>query len=115
VGVLNPLYTEMKAKGFEIMGLAVNPGAAGNLRDFQQKFAPLFPIGLTTRADWARFGEFSLMYNPYVPFMIMVDRNGQIREEHPGQDRAFWLEQEKSLRQSFETLLKEPAKKKPAS
>lgn len=112
--VLAPMYAEMKPRGLEILGLAVNPSASGNLKDFQQKFGAQFPLGLTTRADWSGFGEFSVMHNPYVPYMLIVDRNGVIREEHPGQDRRFWLDQENNLRQSFETLLKEPAKK-PAS
>lgn len=112
--ILNPIYAEWKSRGLEILGLAVNPTAAGNLKEFRQKFGAAFPLGLTTRSDWSSFGEFSVMNNPYVPYMILVDRNGVIREEHPGQDRAFWLEQEKKLRESFDTLLKEPAKK-PAS
>jgi hypothetical protein len=93
------------------LGLAVNPSASGNLKEFQQKYGAQFPIGLTTRADWSSFGEFSVMHNPYVPYMIIVDRNGVVREEHPGQDRRYWLDQENNLRQSFETLLKEPVKK----
>jgi peroxiredoxin len=112
--LLAPMYAEMKPRGLEILGLAVNPSAASNLAEFKQKFGAAFPVGLTTRADWSGFGEFSVMHNPYVPYMIIVDRNGVIREEHPGQDRAFWLDQENNLRHSFDTLLKEPAKK-PAS
>jgi peroxiredoxin len=112
--VLAPMYAEMKPKGLEILGLAVNPSASGNLKEFQQKFGGQFPMGLTTRSDWSAFGEFSVMHNPYVPYLLIVDRNGVIREEHPGQDRKFWLDQENNLRQSFETLLKETAKK-PAS
>jgi peroxiredoxin len=113
--ILAPMYAEMKPRGLEILGLAVNPSASGNLKEFQQKFGANFPLGLTTRSDWSAFGEFSVMHNPYVPYMLIVDRNGVIREEHPGQDRRFWLEQEKNLRQAFETLLKEPAKKSPSS
>jgi peroxiredoxin len=112
--LLSPIYAEWKSRGLEILGLAVNPSAAGNLEEFKQKFGAAFPIGLTTRSDWSSFGEFSVMHNPYVPYMIIVDRNGVIREEHPGQDRAYWLDQEKNLRQSFDSLLKETAKK-PAS
>jgi peroxiredoxin len=109
--ILNPIYAAWKSRGLEILGLAVNPTAASNLPDFKQKFGAAFPLGLTTRSDWSRFGEFSVMNNPYVPFMIIVDRNGMIREEHPGQDRDFWLDQENNLRQSFDALLKEPVKK----
>ena len=108
--VLNPIYAEWKARGLEILGLAVNDTAAGNLGQFKQKFGAEFPLGLTTRSDWSRFGEFSVMHNPYVPYLIIVDRNGVIREEHPGQDRNFWMDQENNLRQSFDTLLKEHAK-----
>lgn len=112
--VLAPMYAEMKPRGLEILGLAVNPSASGNLKEFRQKYGAQFPLGLTTRSEWSAFGEFSVMHNPYVPYMLIVDRNGMIREEHPGQDRRFWLEQETNLRKSFETLLNEPAKK-PAS
>jgi peroxiredoxin len=112
--LLNPIYAEWKSRGLEILGLAVNPSAAGNLQEFRQKFGATFPLGLTTRSDWSSFGEFSVMHNPYVPYLLIVDRNGVIREEHPGQDRAYWLDQEKNLRQSFDSLLKETAKK-PAS
>ena len=112
--LLAPIYAEWKSRGLEILGLAVNPSAAGNLGEFKQKYGAAFPVGLTTRADWSSFGEFSVMHNPYVPYMLIVDRNGVIREEHPGQDRAYWLDQEKNLRESFDSLLKEPAKK-PAS
>jgi peroxiredoxin len=112
--ILAPIYAEWKSRGLEIWGLAVNPSASGNLQEFSQKFGAAFPVGLTTRSDWSSFGEFSVMHNPYVPYMIIVDRNGVIREEHPGQDRAYWLDQEKNLRQSFDSLLKETAKK-PAS
>ncbi len=109
--VLNPIYAAWKSRGLEILGLAVNPTAASNLADFKQKFGAAFPLGLTTRSDWSSFGEFSVMTNPYVPYMIIVDRNGMIREQHPGQDREFWLDQENNLRQSFDALLKEPVKK----
>ena len=112
--VLGPIYAEWKSRGLEILGLAVNPSAAGNLQEFKQKHGAAFPLGLTTRSDWSGFGEFSVMHNPYVPYLLIVDRNGVIREEHPGQDRAYWLDQEKRLRESFDALLKEPAKK-PAS
>jgi peroxiredoxin len=108
--LLAPIYAERKARGLEILGLAVNDSAAGNLAQFKEKYGAQFPLGLTTRADWSRFGEFSVMHNPYVPYMIIVDRNGVIREEHPGQDRAFWLDQENNLRKSFDALLKETAK-----
>jgi peroxiredoxin len=109
--LLGPMYQELKPRGLEILGLAVNPSASGNLKDFQQKFGAEFPVGLTTRSDWSAFGEFSVMHNPYVPYIIIVDRNGVVREEHPGQDRRYWLDQENNLRQSFESLLKESAKK----
>jgi peroxiredoxin len=109
--VLNPIYAEWKSRGLEILGLAVNPSAASNLPQFKEKFGAAFPLGLTTRSDWSRFGDFSVMNNPYVPFMIIVDRNGVIREQHPGRDGEFWADQENNLRHSFDTLLKEPVKK----
>lgn len=105
VTLLAPIYADYKDKGFEIIGLAVNPQAAANIDEFASKYGVKFPIGLGTRSQWTTFCELPVMRNNYVPHLVFVDKNGMIQEDHPGMDRSFWLEQEKNIRSSVERLL----------
>ena len=114
--LLGPIYDELKPQGFEIVGVAINPSAAGNLGTFAKNFGAKFPLALGTRSDCTRFAEISVMARFYVPYLFLVDRNGNIREEHEGGDRRFFGDQAKNIRATVEALLKEPAKgKKPTS
>lgn len=102
--LLGPVYAEYKPKGVEIMALAVNPSAAANLGEFISKHKVKFPIGLTTRSTWDVFAGLSVMSRHYVPHLLIVDKDGNIREDHPGEDRAFWGDQEAKLRATFDAL-----------
>ena len=103
--LLAPIYDEYHAKGFEIIGLAVNPSAPGNIDEFAANYGVKFPIGLTTRSQWTTFCELPVMQQSYVPHMVFVDKKGVIQEDHPGADRAFWLDQEAKIRSAVTTLL----------
>lgn len=113
--ILAQIYQEWKSRGLEIIGVAINPTAAGNLGAFAKKYGAKFPLALGTRADLTRFAEISVMARFYVPYMMFVDRKGTVRFEHPGGDRKFWLNQEANLRSELDALLKEPAPKKASS
>lgn len=103
--LLAPIYDRYKAKGFEILALAVNPSAAANLDEFVSKYGVKFPIGLTTRSQWTTFCQLPVMGQNYVPHMVFVDKKGLIQEDHPGGDRAFWLDQENHIKSAVERLL----------
>lgn len=107
--LLGPMYDEFGPKGLEILGCAVNPSAAGNLDDFQREHDVEFPLGLCTRSTWTTFTDMPATARPYVPHIVFVDRAGRIREDHPGRDRIFWVNQEKKLREAFEELTSEPS------
>ena len=114
--LLSPIYDDLKPQGLEIVGVAINPSAAGNLDSFAKNFGAKFPLALGTRADSTKFAEISVMAKFFVPYLFFVDRNGIVREEHEGGDRRFFGDQAKNIRSALEALLKEPAKgKKPAS
>lgn len=106
--LLGPIYEQMKRRGLEICALAVNPSAAGNLSAFAKKYNVKFPVGLATRAEWARFTGMQPTAKAYVPHMVIIDRKGTVREDHPGAQRAWWRNQEANLRLSFAKYLKEP-------
>lgn len=106
---LAPVYAELAGQGLEIMGMAVNPNAPGNIRRFQQEHGVQFPIGVSNRSDWMRFADLSVMARAYVPYLMLVDRKGTIRFEHRGMDEAFWSDEISNLRKELAVLLAEPA------
>ncbi len=106
--VLKPIYDEFKPRGLEVVGIAINPAAAGNLQGFATKYGAEFPLSLGTRGDCTRFAGISVMARFYVPYMFFIDRKGMIREQHGGSDRAFYRNEDRNIRTTIETLLKEP-------
>ena len=102
-----PIYEEFADHGLEVLGMAVNPAAPGNIDSFREKHNVAFPIGVSTRSDWMRFADLSVMARAYVPYMMIVDRNGVIRYEHSGTDQEFWTDKESRLRSEVELLLAE--------
>ena len=106
---LGPLYQELSGQGLEIMAMAVNPSAPGNIEKFRSEHSVKFPLGVSTRSDWMRFADLSVMARAYVPYMMLVDRAGVIRYEHRGMDEAFWRDQITNLRKELAVLLAEPA------
>ena len=105
--MIGPIYEELAPKGLEILGLAVNPNSPGNIDAFVRNHGVKFPIGVSNRSDWMRFADLSVMARAYVPYMMIVDRKGVIRHEHPGRDRVFWADQEANMRKEFSDLLAE--------
>ncbi len=103
--LLAPIYDKYHAKGFEVMGLAVNPSAAANIDEFAAKHGVKFPIGLGTSSQWTTFCQLSVMGQNYVPHMVLIDKKGVIQEDHPGGDREFWLDQDARIRAAVERLL----------
>jgi peroxiredoxin len=107
--ILNPIYQRLKPKGLEIIGLATNASAATDIESFRQRFGPRFPLTVSSSFECKRYAGLSVMANFYVPYMFFVDRNGQIRYEHPGGD-PFYKNQAENIQSELETLLAEPAK-----
>ena len=105
--LMAPLYKELSAQGLEILALAVNVNAPGNIAEFKTRHKVSFDLGVSTRSHWLRFADLSLMARVYVPYMMIVDRNGIIRYEHSGQDQEFWDNQEVMMRTEFTELLAE--------
>ena len=113
--VLNPMYRELKSRGLEIVGLAVNRSAATDLATFYQTYQVQFPLVVSSRFECTRFAGLSVMARFYVPYIFFLDREGRIRAEHPGGDKTFWARQAQNIRAQLEKLLDEPVKGKKTS
>ena len=102
---LRPLYREFRPQGLEIVGIAINPSASGNLQSFARKYGVEFPLSLGTRGDCTRFAGISVMARFYVPYLFFVDKNGIIRQQHDGSDRLFYRNEAQNIRTAIQTLL----------
>ena len=104
--ILAPIYRTYRAKGVEFLGLAVNPSAAQNLPAFVSQYGVEFPVGLGSSTQWYSFAKFSLLKkSPYVPHVLFVGKDGQIAEDHPGEDTAFWQDQGANIAAALDRLL----------
>ena len=118
--ILSRLKDEFGAKGFQPLGVAINPEA--DVNDFVAKFNVNFPVGKGTRETAYGFLQHSIMAPSfYVPQMVFIDRQGIIRAQYGGGDPFFAANEEANIRGMVEKLLAEantPAKKpaaKPAA
>jgi peroxiredoxin len=115
--ILSRLKDEFGAKGFQPLGVAINPEA--DVNDFVTKFNVNFPIGKGTREMAYGYLQHSIMAPSfYVPQMVFIDRQGVIRAQYGGGDPFLAANEEANIRGMVEKLLAEgnkPAAKKPVS
>jgi thiol-disulfide isomerase/thioredoxin len=101
--LLAPIYSEYHAKGLEIVGVTLNPTAKDNLVAFVKQYGVAFPVGLGGRDHF--LGYTGVTDHFYFPYLLFVDRTGQIREEHEGADRSYFADLNSSVRTSLDQLL----------
>jgi peroxiredoxin len=115
--VLSKLHMEFGPKGFQPLGVAINPEA--DINDFVQRFQANFPVGKGTREAAYGFLQHSIMAPSfYVPQVVFIDRKGVIRAQYGGSDPFLSNNEEANMRGMIQKLLAEdppPAStKKPA-
>ena len=104
---------EFGARGVQVLATAIEDTAAASLPDFLRKFAPNFPVGYSTSAEFMSFMQHSPMLVPYMPGLMFIDKDGIVRAQYEGRD-AFLEEAatEKNIRAKLEEMLAPPAAKK---
>ncbi len=100
---LAPIYGEYRSKGVEFVGVTLNPTAKNNLGVFVKQYNVAFPVGLGDRNRFVGYTGVTGRF--YYPYMLFVDKSGQIREEHEGADRAYFADLNASVRKSLDQLL----------
>jgi peroxiredoxin len=115
--LLSRLYTELGPKGFQPLGVAINPEADPN--DFVRRFQVNFPVGKGTREAAYGYLQHSIMAPSfYVPQVVFIDKQGVIRAQYGGSDAFLASNEEANIRGLLEKLLaegKSAAKPKPAA
>jgi peroxiredoxin len=104
--LVSKLHQEYGTRGFQPLGLAINPMAGMLVGDFIRDYHVSFPVGFSERDPALAF----LGIDPYVrwavPQVVIIDKKGVIRAQTPPlSDEKF--QDENWLRQQIEPLLKE--------
>lgn len=114
--ILSRLHREYAGGGFEVIGLAVDSGAAQRIPVFAAETGALFPIAAYSDAAAREWLQAPLMLRMYYPQVAIVDRRGVLREHFRAEDpRMSPASEEANLRKVVEAMLAEgeTAKKKP--
>jgi peroxiredoxin len=118
-GYLVNLHNEFAARGVQILECAIEPLAKANVGNFSKTYLTPFPVGYSNNTTGILdFLQHPTMKVPHMPLLAFIDAKGNIREQHEGdEDAYFGPNQEQNLRASIEALMKDPApaKKAPAS
>ena len=89
--MLNAFYREQSAKGWQVLGLAIDQPSA--VRKFLTRIPLDFPVGLAGLGG-TDLGRSLGNVNGGLPFTVFLDRNGRLRERKIGelsaQDLANW-------------------------
>jgi len=115
VQVLSAIQNEYAQRGVQVLAAAFNPDADVLVPGFIAQFRPTFPVGSADRDSVLEYEQASLVKPNFVPELIFIDRGRVIREQHKGEDSAFFNDQEKNIRATLDMLLKEPVKSAKAS
>jgi peroxiredoxin len=106
-GHIQPIYQEWRARGLEVLGVAINPDAKTAIPDFARRFSVSYPMAIGDRLMVTTFADLSAVARFYVPYIFLIDRKGMIRFEHPGGDQVFYGNEALNLRSELDYLLKE--------
>ena len=114
--ILSKLQTEYAAKGLQVLGVAIDEGAGLRLPEYVLKYATTFPVGVLPHTVATGFLQASVMEPLMMPQLVVIDRQGIIREQHGGND-PWHQNADKNLRASLPKYFAETAgtaKKPPA-
>lgn len=105
---INKVYRELGAQGLQPLGVAVNDMANMLVDDYVKQFNLDFPVGWSLRDPVVSFLQHPVMMMMSFPNLVIIDRNGQIRQQVPGGD-PFFQNEEKNLREAVLPLLQTTA------
>lgn len=105
--ILTKLQNEYGPRGFQVIGSAIEDMAKMAVPDFVKRFQPSFPVGYNDRNAVLEYLQHPAMLRMMMPQVVFIDRQGTIRAQYAGDDPYFGPDQEKNLRQTIESLLKE--------
>jgi hypothetical protein len=95
-----------------VVEAAINPNP--DVPGFVNRFNVPFPVGTGDNTAALTYMQLSPLVRSFVPFMVFIDRKGEIRAQFTGGDPGFFDDQmDQHIREQIMKLLNEPAAAKP--
>jgi peroxiredoxin len=105
--ILSGIQRDYADRGLQIVGAFFNDNAVDLIPGFKAQFQPAFPLGYANREQVNEYLQHPPGKPTYVPELVVIDRNRQIRAQYRGNDEIF-KDQDKNIRALVDSLLKEP-------
>jgi peroxiredoxin len=108
--VLQQIHSEMGGdSSFSVLGAAINPNNVTEARmvipAYVARLGLKFPVGFSPREQAYKFLQADLNSGPvYMPQLIFIDRQLNIRAQYSGTD-PFFQEEEKNIRAKLQELM----------
>ena len=110
-GDLNAMQREYGSQGVQVVECAFNTGVTENMvQDFINQYRPAFPMGMSTSPAVLSYLQYSSVRIPYVPHVVLIDRQGVIRGDWAGES-PFMTNPGPNVRAELNKLLATPAAK----
>ncbi len=74
------------------------------MREFAERFQASFPLALSSRQEFSRVSGVSIMTRIYYLYLLFLDKDGVIREEHQGSEQLWFGNLETNFREAVEGL-----------
>jgi hypothetical protein len=106
--LLQKLYQEYGAQGFQPLGGAINEGAFADIPRYLAISGAKFPVGVVPREMGYDFLQVQPngRGGPYFPQLVFIDRAGVIRSQYGGEEDFFLPDKEEAnLRSTITSLL----------
>lgn len=106
--LMSKLYTELKPRGFQPLGVAFNEGAERMVPIFVQGLGVNYPVGVAPQQAVYTYMNISILQRLVVPQIVLIDRAGMIRLQTSAARGQEDIGGEPELRAKIEALLNEP-------
>jgi peroxiredoxin len=101
------LESELGAKGFQVVGAAVDDNAPYLVTPYIQRYRPSFPVGFLKKDDLIKILDLAPNVRPVTPLIMFIDHVGTVRFQYSGKDTAVFGENNKTLRLIAVNLIKQ--------
>jgi thiol-disulfide isomerase/thioredoxin len=114
IKTLNGIQKDLGPKGFQVLAGAMDDGS---IPDFVKRFQPAFPVGHVDQLNASTYMQLSPTVRTFVPFLLFIDRSGNIQSQYTGGDPFLQDEanQEKSIRDEVAKYLTKTRAGRPVS
>ena len=104
-GELNAIQRDYGSQGVQVLECAFNTGVTEPmLQEFINQFRPTFPAGMSPSPAVLNYLQYSSVRIPYVPHVVLIDRQGTIRGDWAGES-PFMGNAASNLRAELNKLL----------